>query len=139
VRRILRKNYTTLPDGIPGKNDCCEMSSWAVLTMMGIYTVDPASTSYELVSPAFQRIVMRLEPPYKGKTFMIETSDSAPKHPYIQSVQLNDKPLSKDWMWFQDLNKRGSMHFDLGTEPNRKWAAKPQDAPQSLSESNSGR
>ncbi len=55
VRRVLRENYTTAPDGIPGNDDCGEMSSWAVMSMMGIYTVDPASLAYELVSPVFSK------------------------------------------------------------------------------------
>ena len=50
------------------------MSSWAVLSMMGIYSVDPASLAYELVGPTFPKIVIHLQAPYPGKTFTIETS-----------------------------------------------------------------
>jgi predicted alpha-1,2-mannosidase len=133
VRRILRENYTTAPDGIPGNDDCGEMSSWAALSMMGIYTVDPASTAYELVSPVFDRVVIRLTSPYHGNTFTIETSAKASGEAYIQSVQVNGRNLTKDWIWFRELNAGGSLRFRLGPQPNRSWGAAPQDAPPSLS------
>lgn len=53
VRRVVAENYEDTPDGIPGNDDCGDMSSWVVLSMMGVYTVDPASLSWELVSPVF--------------------------------------------------------------------------------------
>ena len=72
VRRVLDENYMDTPDGIPGNDDCGEMSSWAVLSMMGIYSVDPSSLAYELVSPSFPKIVLHLQDPYAGKTFTID-------------------------------------------------------------------
>ena len=62
VRRVLRQNYTLSSNGIPGNDDCGEMSSWAVLSMMGLYTVDPASGAYELCSPVFPKISIHLLP-----------------------------------------------------------------------------
>jgi predicted alpha-1,2-mannosidase len=138
VRRVLRDNYTTAPDGIPGNDDCGEMSSWAVLSMMGIYTVDPASTAYELVSPVFDRIAIHLSAPYQGKTFTIEASGASSDEAYVQGVQLNGKPVTKDWIWFRDLSAGGSLRFQLGAQPNRSWGSAPQDAPPSLSEAKEG-
>lgn len=134
VRRVLRDNYTTAPDGIPGNDDCGEMSSWAVLSMMGIYTVDPASTAYELVSPVFDRVAIRLSSPYPGKILTIDTSGKTSSDSYIQSVQLNGRSLTKDWIWSRDFTAGGSLRFDLGPQPNRSWGVAPQDAPPSLSE-----
>lgn len=133
VRRVLRENYTATPDGIPGNDDCGEMSSWAVMSMAGIYTVDPASTAYELVSPVFSRVVIHLSEPYRGKTFTIEAPGASSSNAYIQSVDLNGKKLSKNWIWFRDMSNGGSMRFDLGAQPNKSWGAAPQDAPPSLS------
>jgi predicted alpha-1,2-mannosidase len=135
VRRVLRENYTAQPDGIPGNDDCGEMSSWAVMSMMGIYTVDPASAAYELVSPVFRRVVIHLNAPYRGGTFTIEAAGRERNDPYIQSVQLNGHKTTKDWIRFGDMSAGGSLRFDLGAQPNRSWGAAPQDAPPSLSES----
>lgn len=133
VRRVLRENYTAAPDGVPGNDDCGEMSSWAVMSMAGFYTVDPASTAYELVSPVFSRVVIHLSGPYHGKTFTIEAPGASASNAYIQSVNLNGKKLGNNWIRFRDMSDGGSLQFDLGAQPNKSWGAAPQDAPPSLS------
>jgi putative alpha-1,2-mannosidase len=132
VRRVLRENYVDAPDGIPGNDDCGAMSAWAVLSMMGIYSVDPASLAYELVGPTFPKIVIHLRAPYSGKTFTIETSATPESNPYIHGVTLNGRNYSRNWISFHDLSAGGTLHFTLGSEPKRTWGAAPDDAPPSL-------
>jgi len=134
VRRILAENYTNSPNGIPGNDDCGAMSSWAVLSMMGIYTVDPASLAYELTSPVFPRITIHLQPPYPGRTFTIETSANPEANPYIQDVKLNGQAHDRNWISFQDMSGGGALHFKLGSQPNRAWGSAAEDAPPSLSD-----
>lgn len=134
VRRVLNENYTDTPDGIPGNDDCGEMSSWAVLSMMGIYSVDPASLAYELVGPVFPKVVIHLHEPYAGKNFTIEAAGAAPNAPYIQSVRLNDRQHSQNWIPFSAISSGGSLQFDLGSKPNTSWGAAAKDAPPSLSD-----
>jgi putative alpha-1,2-mannosidase len=134
VRRVLRENYMTSPNGISGNDDCGEMSSWAVFTMMGIYTVDPASLGYELVSPVFSKIVIRLRAPYQGKTFTIEAPADAEAKPYIQSVKLNGQDHRQNWIGFSNISAGSELQFALGPKPNKSWGSAPNDAPPSLSE-----
>ena len=136
VRRVLQENYFDAPDGVPGNDDAGAMSSWAVLSMMGIYTVDPASLAYELVAPTFPRTIIRLRAPYAGRTFTIETSANPESKPYIQDVTLNGRKHAHNWISFQDISAGGQLHFTLGSEPNRAWGSKPEDAPPSLSDAN---
>ena len=133
VRRVLKENYPDTPDGIPGNDDCGEMSSWAVMSMMGLYSVDPASLAYELSSPVFPKVVINLSAPYKGKTFTIEASPDAQNMTYIQSVQLNGVAHAQNWITFQDISKGGLMKVGLGQSPNQSWGATKEDAPPSLS------
>lgn len=134
VRRVLKENYTDTYDGVPGNDDCGEMSSWAVFSMMGIYSVDPASLAYELVSPEFSKIVLHLHAPYKGKTFAIETTADPEANGYIQSVQLNGKTHAQDWISYKDIVAGGTLHYTLGPDPDKTWGAAPQDEPPSVSE-----
>ena len=134
VRRVLKENYPDTPDGIPGNDDCGEMSSWAVMSMMGFYPVDPASLAYELTSPVFPRVVIHLSAPYQGKTFTIEASPDPANLTYIQSVQVNGAAHPQNWIGFHTLSDGGSMHFRLGASPNHSWGAAKEDAPPSLSE-----
>lgn len=135
VRRVLSENYLDTPNGVPGNDDCGEMSSWAVMSMMGIYSVDPASLAYELVSPVFSKIVVHLHAPYAGKQFTIETSPHPESTPYIQSVKLNGRTHTRNWVPFQDMSKGGVLQFVLGTAPNRAWGSAASNAPPSLSDS----
>ncbi|MGH9605050.1 MAG: GH92 family glycosyl hydrolase [Terracidiphilus sp.] len=134
VRRVLNENYTTGPDGIPGNDDCGEMSSWAVLSMMGIYSVDPASLAYEMVGPVFPRAVIHLHAPYAGKTFTIDAAGAAPDAAYIQSAELNGHAHSQNWISFKAISAGGTLHFAVAAKPNESWGAAPADAPPSLSD-----
>ncbi|MFZ0663008.1 MAG: GH92 family glycosyl hydrolase [Acidobacteriaceae bacterium] len=135
VRRVLKENYTDDPNGIPGNDDCGAMSSWAVLSMMGLYSVDPASQAYELVSPLFSKVVVHLHEPYSGKAFTIDTSSDPEANPYIQSVQLNGNGHGRNWISFRDIAAGGTLHFTLGASANHSWGAAAKDAPPSLSQS----
>lgn len=134
VRRILLENYTDTPDGIPGNDDCGAMSSWAVLSMMGIYSVDPASLAYELVAPTFPKVVIHLHEPYAGKTFTIETKGAKSDAPFIQSVQLNAQSHQKNWIDFHSIEAGGYLNFVVGPKPNPQWGSGASDAPPSLSD-----
>jgi predicted alpha-1,2-mannosidase len=133
VRRVLRENYFDAPDGVPGNDDCGAMSSWAVLSMMGIYSVDPASLAYELVGPTFPKAVIHLHEPYAGKTFSIESNGAAANAPFIRSVQLNGQPKQKNWISFHSIAAGGTLHFTLGSEANQAWGSAADDGPPSLS------
>ncbi len=134
VRRVLNENYTATPDGIPGNDDCGEMSSWAVLSMMGIYSIDPASLAYELVGPVFPEVILHLHEPYTGKTFTFEAAGAAPGAPYIQSAELNGHAYSRNWISFHDISAGGTLRFVLGAKPNHAWGSASGDAPSSLSD-----
>jgi predicted alpha-1,2-mannosidase len=134
VRRILRENYTNAPDGVPGNDDCGAMSSWAVLSMMGIYSVDPASLAYELVGPTFPKIIVHLQSPYAGRAFTITSTDSSGTKPYIQRVTLNGREHARNWIEFHDITDGGSLQFDLGPAANRQWGTAAGNAPPSLSD-----
>jgi predicted alpha-1,2-mannosidase len=134
VRRVLTENYFNGPDGIPGNDDCGEMSSWAVLSMMGIYSVDPASLAYELVSPTFPKVVVHLHAPYAGKSFTIEADGANVNAAYIQSAELNGKTHTRNWISFHSIAAGGTLKVAVGSKPNEKWGAAPEDAPPSLSD-----
>jgi predicted alpha-1,2-mannosidase len=134
VRRVLTENYFDGPDGIPGNDDCGEMSSWAVLSMMGIYSVDPSSLAYELVGPTFPEVVVHLAAPYAGKTFTIEAEGAKADAPYIQSVELNGKAHTRNWISFHSIAAGGMLKVAVGPKPNESWGAAPEDAPPSLSD-----
>jgi predicted alpha-1,2-mannosidase len=133
VRRILKENYLDTPDGIPGNDDGGATSSWAVLSMMGLYTVDPASLAYELNAPVFSRVVVHLGPPYPSRQFTIMTSGSSPSVGYIHSVSLNGRTHTENWISFDAIRNGSTVGMVLTSTPDRTWGTRPQDGPPSLS------
>lgn len=133
VRRVLRENYFDAPNGVPGNDDCGAMSSWAVLSMMGIYSVDPTSLAYELVGPMFPKIVIHLSKPYAGTDFVITTTANPDSMPYIRSSTLDGRHYTRNWIGFRSITAGGTMHFTLGLSPDKSWGSASADAPPSLS------
>ena len=66
VDKILSTYYTTAPDGLPGNDDTGTMSAWAVFSMMGLYPDCPGEAAYTLTRPAFDKVVIDLNPDYLG-------------------------------------------------------------------------
>lgn len=64
VADLLARYYTTRPDGIPGNDDTGAMSAWAVFAMIGLYPDVPAEAEYAVVTPAFDKITLHLDPDY---------------------------------------------------------------------------
>ncbi len=110
------------------------MSSWAVLSMMGIYSVDPASLAYELVSSVVFKDRHSSRKPYPGASFTITTTEIPDATPYIQRTVLNGHQHMRNWIGFRDISAGGTLHFTLGSAPNRQWGSAQEDSPPSLTD-----
>ena len=98
------------------------MSAWYVLSAMGFHPVCPGETRYELTTPLFDRIEMKLDDRYaKGKRFVIKTVGSASEACYIQSAKLNGKSLEKCYIDHGDIVNGGEISFRLAPHPNYSW------------------
>lgn len=138
VREIMNKYYgLTSQHGWPGDEDEGQGGAWYVMSAIGLFQMDGGGAIkpiYELGSPVFQKITIQLDPNYyAGKTFVIEARNNSPENRYIQSVQLNGKPLTRPWFYHTDLISGGSLVLQMGPKPNRRWGSKPSDAPPSMS------
>ena len=112
VRMILSKAYSTAPDGICGNEDCGQMSAWYVLASLGLYPVCPGSGEYVLTAPLFSESVIRLA---NGKTLTIKADN--PKRPYIAGVELNGKPVDRNWLTYDEIMGGGELSFKLSAKP----------------------
>ncbi|MGA7341319.1 MAG: GH92 family glycosyl hydrolase [Terracidiphilus sp.] len=131
VRQLMDVWYGDGPLGIPGDDDGGAMSSWYVLSAIGIYPVCPGSPVYEIGSPIFEQSVIRLG---NGKQFAIVAHHVSAQNKYIQSAQLNGEPLNKPWFRQSDLAHGGTLILEMGPEPNVQWGSAPEDAPPSMTE-----
>ena len=113
VREVLTTLYHDAPDGLSGNEDVGQMSSWYVLSAMGMYEVEPAGGRYWFGSPLFDRV--ELDVP--GGTFAIVAQNNSAENRYIQRVRLNGEAYEKPYIDYAALMAGGELLFEMGPEP----------------------
>ena len=103
VTEILNTQYKNTPDGHCGNEDCGQMSSWYVLSALGLYPLNPADSRYYLSEPLFDKATLHLE---NGKTFTIEKRKNSKA-----KTLLNDKPLNRGYITYEEIIAGGRLEF----------------------------
>ena len=129
VRQIMDRLYNSSPDGFPGDEDQGGMSSWYVLSALGLYAVTPGTDQYVLGSPVFRRATITME---DGKQFVVEAEGNSPENIYVDSRQLNGQPLSRNYITYGELTSGGTLRLQMSAQPNKRLGTAPTDAPYSL-------
>lgn len=124
VRAIQEQYYGTTPyDAYPGDEDLGQMSSWFVMSAIGFFQMDggcSATPSYELGSPRYPKITIRLDGKYgRGDRFVIEAPHASARNKYIQSVTLNGKPVNGFRIPQEEVLKGGQLVVTMGPEPDK--------------------
>ncbi|MBQ8069311.1 MAG: GH92 family glycosyl hydrolase [Bacteroidales bacterium] len=116
VREVYEKMYFNNENGLAGNEDEGQMSAWYVLSSLGFYQVEPASTRFWFGAPNFPKMDVKV----KGGVFSIIAEGLDETSKYIQSVELNGAPYNKGYIEFSDIEKGGTLKFIMGSTP-AKW------------------
>ena len=117
TRTICANAYRDAVAGLCGNEDCGQMSAWYVFSSMGIHPVCPADNTYEVTSPVFDRVRIRLDGEYhSGRTFTIVAHDNAPGNFYIKKAELDGRELKDMRITFEDINAGSTLELWLGPE-----------------------
>lgn len=134
VRNVMAKLYAATPDGYCGDEDNGQTSAWYVFSALGFYPVTPGGVDeYVIGSPLFKKATLQME---NGNIFEISSKNNSEKNVYIQSATLNGKPYNNTFLNFDDLQKEGTLEFNMGSKPNINWGASDENVPYSLSTEN---
>jgi predicted alpha-1,2-mannosidase len=126
VRRICTEAYGADYKGLCGDEDEGQMSAWFVLAASGLHQACPGDTRFEIFTPLFDQVSMKLDPKYtRGGTFTITAKNNSPANVYIQSATLNDRPLNRCWLDYQEIIAGGRLELILGPTPNKNWGIAP--------------
>jgi putative alpha-1,2-mannosidase len=110
-----------------------QMSAWYVLSVMGFYQVAPGQNVYAIGSPEFSKVTLHLDKAFnKANAFVVEARNNSKENKYIQSATLNGKPLNKPWFDHAEIQKGGTLIFQMGSEPNKAWGSDLLAAPPSM-------
>lgn len=132
IREVMDRLYNGTEKGYPGDEDQGGMSSWYVLSAMGIYSVCPGTDQYVLGSPVFNKITITLE---NGRQFVIDAAGNDKTHVYINSATLNGKPYTHNWITYGDIAAGGTLHLEMSAQPNKERGTAADDKPFSVSTS----
>ena len=128
VRQVARL-YKNTPAGVPGNDDCGQISTWFVFAALGFYPVNAVTGVYVLGSPLVNHATLRV--PGAGKTFAIVAENNSDENVYVQSVELNGKPLTRCWIMHEEIVAGGELRFRMGGVPRKMWGSAPGDRPPS--------
>jgi len=122
TREICRNAYHNSVEGLVGNEDVGQMSAWYVLATAGLHPICPGDGRYEITSPLFNTIELKLDPVYaKGKTFTIVAKNNSSENIYIQKATLNGRIYNKCFLSHDQLINGGTLILTMGQKPNKSW------------------
>ncbi|MES2454130.1 MAG: GH92 family glycosyl hydrolase [Bacteroidota bacterium] len=130
VRKIMDKLYNASEKGYPGDEDQGQMSSWYVISALGLYSVCPGTDEYVIGSPVFRKATITLE---NGKKFVITAANNNKQNVYIQSATLNGKAYTKNFIRYADIANGGELALQMGDQPALNRGTTEADKPFSVS------
>ncbi|WP_369390348.1 GH92 family glycosyl hydrolase [Streptomyces sp. CG1] len=129
VHRIRTQLYLDSPQHSEGDNDDLgATASMGVLTMLGFFPQYTSTADVTLNSPEFPLEIIHLA---NGHTLTFNAPNASDSNIYIQSMQLNGTSHTAPWLPGSVFTTGATLDFTLGSTPNTKWGAGPQDAPPS--------
>jgi predicted alpha-1,2-mannosidase len=128
VRRIQTQLFNPTEDGLPGNDDAGAISSWYVLSCLGLYPDIPGLAGFVVGSPYFTKVTVNLE---NNHAIVISGLNAEPASPYVQSLAVNGRPCNKLWIPWETLANGGMVTFTLGRTPST-WATSPNAVPPSF-------
>lgn len=114
VSRIRKRYFRDQPDGLPGNDDAGAMSSLFVFHAMGFFPV-AGSDIYMITTPLVPGTTLELG---NGKKLILIAKDLTAENIYIQSIRLDGKPYTKNWLRHADIANGATIEFIMGAHPS---------------------
>jgi predicted alpha-1,2-mannosidase len=130
VRRAMLRLYADTPSGMPGNDDLGAMSSWWVMSALGLYPAVPGTDLLAVGSPLFRTSTVRLGGGSR-RVLRISAPQAARGRPYVHRLLVDGRPRTRAWLHFGSLRSGARLRFDLGARPGRRFGTARRDAPPS--------
>lgn len=118
VRQLLNQWFRNDLMGVPGDEDGGGLASFVVFSQLGFYPVTPGMPCYNIGSPVFSHIKIKLS---NGAVFEIKANNASTENKYIQSAKLNGKELNQPWFNHDDMANGGLLELEMGPKANKNW------------------
>jgi predicted alpha-1,2-mannosidase len=114
VRGILDSKYADRPDGLLGNDDCGQMSAWYVMSALGFYAVTPGVPEYEIGTPRFDDVMVKLP---GGQQLHLMAKGAEAGALYIQSIAWDGQPFPGHTIPHSKLIRGGEVVFTMSSRP----------------------
>nr|MCR5520094.1 glycoside hydrolase family 92 protein [Bacteroidales bacterium] len=118
IRELVKNKFNASLGGLPGNEDCGQLSAWYIFSAIGFYPFCPGLPIYQIGSPSFDKVSIDLG---KGKKFEVIAENNSDENVYIQSAFLNGEPYFNSWISHEDVMAGGTLTLVMGSEPNTYW------------------
>jgi putative alpha-1,2-mannosidase len=99
-----------------------------VFSSLGFYPVTPGFPAYNIGSPLFTDVRVKLP---GGRELHIIAKGSSRDNKYIQRATLNGKNWNKPWFSQEDIENGALLVLEMGSQPNKQWGADESATPPS--------
>ena len=117
ISEVMNRLYDTTPAGLCGNEDCGQMSAWFVFSAMGFYPVNPVIGQYELGTPLFKSMDLKLS---NGKTFRVTAPALSKENIYIKSAKLNGEPYNETYITHEQIMSGAHLELEMSATPRKQ-------------------
>ncbi|KAI8827698.1 glycosyl hydrolase family 92-domain-containing protein [Chytriomyces cf. hyalinus JEL632] len=129
---IIKNNFTSQPNGIPGNDDSASMGSWFMCAAMGIFPV-AGQDVYLIVAPRFRAVTVRVGEEGRNlfKIRVVVRDGEEEDARVIQSAKLNGRILNRSWLKHEEIVRGGKLELFMGSSL-REWGYAVENRPPSF-------
>jgi predicted alpha-1,2-mannosidase len=128
VLRAAETLFGNGPGGVTGNDDLGTMSAWYLFSALGLYPDAPGTGRFLLHAPRFAHAEIDLP---QGRVLRIDAPEARPgERRFVQSVSWADKPVSRVWLDWEQLQAGGTLGYRLVPQPDTAgWGTHGRDLP----------
>ncbi|WP_371779156.1 GH92 family glycosyl hydrolase [Streptosporangium subroseum] len=129
VRELLQRLYVggEIGQGYLGDEDNGEMSSWYILSSLGLYPLQAGSSNWAIGSPQFTRMTVHRQ----SGDIVVNAPGNSTKNVYVQDVRVNGREQRDVSIDSSVLAHGGTIDFEMGPKAS-SWGDAKNEAPPSL-------
>lgn len=114
IHLIVDSLYQPVYNGLPGNEDCGQMSAWYVWSALGFYPVTPGSPYYALGTPLFDKAIIRLE---NGRSIEINARRKVPNDFYVSDWKIGGVSQKANILNHSAISNGAVIDFSLESNP----------------------
>ena len=117
IHLVVDSAYDDARNSMSNNDDCGQMSCWQLFAALGFYPVCPGDGQYVIGAPMLKKAKIHTA---NGTTFTMLAPNYSDKNRYIQSAQLNGKPLTRGYITYQEIMSGATLEFEMSDQPNKQ-------------------